>query len=239
MCLFCVPNNFLPTVFAFSFRLLLLLLFFRFIAHCHSGWKWFGVCVCVFALLIYGTMWYLCACRCCCRRDGGNGDDGFWVCHVYPRPLLLFFSLAYIVPMKKPHHSVDRLIFRSNSPFLFSFIFQRMHEYTRAARHNELIRSFLAFIALLSLYLFAWLETQTASLSLFSESRSAYRICFIIFLFSQTQLHKCNVNISLSFFCVERNKQPMKTYGWRLFLFHSIFLCAFHFVRWWWLSSST
>lgn len=38
--------------------------------------------------------------------------------------LCVSFFPAYIVHTKKLHHRVDRLIFRSNSPFLFSLIFQ-------------------------------------------------------------------------------------------------------------------
>lgn len=51
---------------------------------------------------------------------------------VYVSSLCVFclvFSLSHrlCVHTKKPHHRVDRLIFRCNSPFLFSFIFQRVH----------------------------------------------------------------------------------------------------------------
>lgn len=216
MCLFCVPNNFSPSSYSSS-------CYYFFVSSPIAILdERYVVCVCVyaFALLIYGTIWYLYAC-CYYHGAGGNGDDGFSVCRVYPRS---FF--AYILHIKKPHHSVDRLIFRSNSPFLFSFIFQNVCMDTRVqcGTMKAHLLAFDIFIVLPSTYLHG-LRRKLWVLSLFSPS--AYRICFIIFLFGQTQLHKCNANI----FFFGRNKQPMKTYGWRLFLFHSRFLCAIHFVR--------
>lgn len=133
------------------------------------------------------------------RSDGGNGDDGFWVCHVYPCSLSLSFGVC-IVYKEIFHRNVDRLIFFALTVHFYSVLYFNECMGTRV--QCVTMSLFARFRLSASAHLHGLRRALAMALSLFGESPSAHRICFIIFLFGQTQLHKCNANISRCFFVV-------------------------------------